>query len=111
MCHDQHQSGRGCAAHGHLVAHGQHPSPASISSPLILSAANDWSVTEAGILKVSGAIGGSNGPMTIVWVPSKALDKWLPGHTARRDLIGEIADALQARHIKLAIYPHPSATQ
>jgi alpha-L-fucosidase len=41
--------------------------------------------------------------------PNAALDKWLPGHTAKRDLIGEIADALNERGIKLIIYAHPNA--
>ena len=40
--------------------------------------------------------------------PNKALEKWLPGHTAKRDLVGEIADALQAKGIKLVIYAHPN---
>jgi pimeloyl-ACP methyl ester carboxylesterase len=40
--------------------------------------------------------------------PNTALDQWLPGHTSRRDLIGEIADALHARDIKLVIYAHPN---
>lgn len=40
--------------------------------------------------------------------PNKALEKWLPGHTARRDLLGEIADALQKKNIKLIIYAHPN---
>jgi hypothetical protein len=40
--------------------------------------------------------------------PSKALDKWLPGHTSKRDLLGEIADALHKKNIKLVIYAHPN---
>ncbi len=40
--------------------------------------------------------------------PNDALEKWLPGHTAKRDLIGEVADALNERGIKLIIYAHPS---
>jgi hypothetical protein len=40
--------------------------------------------------------------------PNDALDKWLPGHTSSRDLIGEIADALNARGIKLILYAHPN---
>lgn len=40
--------------------------------------------------------------------PNKALEKWLPGHTAKRDLIGEVADALHKRGIKLIIYAHPN---
>lgn len=40
--------------------------------------------------------------------PIKAIEKWLPGHTCRRDLLGEIADALQKKNIKLVIYAHPN---
>ena len=40
--------------------------------------------------------------------PNKALEKWLPGHTAKRDVIGEIADALAKKNIKLVIYAHPN---
>lgn len=40
--------------------------------------------------------------------PNQALDKWLPGHTTKRDLIGEVADALQQRGIKMIIYAHPN---
>ena len=40
--------------------------------------------------------------------PSAVLDKWLPGHTAKRDLVSEIADALHRRGIALIIYAHPN---
>lgn len=40
--------------------------------------------------------------------PNKAMEKWLPGHTTKRDLLGEIADALCAKNIKLVIYAHPN---
>ena len=40
--------------------------------------------------------------------PNKALEKWLPGHTCKRDLIGEVADALHEKGIKLVIYAHPN---
>ena len=40
--------------------------------------------------------------------PNAALEKWLPGHTCKRDLIGVVADALDARGIKLIIYAHPN---
>jgi hypothetical protein len=40
--------------------------------------------------------------------PNAALEKWLPGHTSKRDLIGEVADALNQRGIKLVIYAHPN---
>ena len=40
--------------------------------------------------------------------PNAAMDKWLPGHTTQRDLIGELADALNEKGIKLVIYAHPN---
>jgi len=40
--------------------------------------------------------------------PSRTLDKWIPGHTAKRDLVGELADELKARKIRLLIYAHPN---
>ncbi len=40
--------------------------------------------------------------------PNAALERWLPGHTVKRDLIGELADALNKRGIKLIIYAHPN---
>ena len=40
--------------------------------------------------------------------PNAALEKWLPGHTVKRDVIGELADALNERGIKLIIYAHPN---
>lgn len=40
--------------------------------------------------------------------PNPALERWLPGHTCKRDLVGEIADALNARGIKLVLYAHPN---
>lgn len=40
--------------------------------------------------------------------PNAALEKSLPGHTAKRDLVGEIADALNSKGIKLIIYAHPN---
>lgn len=39
--------------------------------------------------------------------PNAALDKWLPGHTAKRDLIGELADVLDERGIKMIFYLNP----
>jgi hypothetical protein len=39
--------------------------------------------------------------------PLHAMDELLPGRTCRRDLIGEIADALAKRHIRLMLYFHP----
>jgi len=40
--------------------------------------------------------------------PNATLDKWLPGHTTKRDLVGELADALNAKGIALVIYAHPN---
>ena len=39
--------------------------------------------------------------------PLHALDAVLPGRTCRRDLIGEIADALDRQHVRLMLYFHP----
>lgn len=39
--------------------------------------------------------------------PLHALDAVLPGRTCRRDLIGEIADALAKHHVRLMLYFHP----
>ncbi len=38
--------------------------------------------------------------------PIKAIDKVLPGRTTKRDLIGELADELAKRNIKLTLYSH-----
>jgi hypothetical protein len=38
--------------------------------------------------------------------PIKAIDRILPGRTCKRDLIGELADALRGRGIKLMVYYH-----
>lgn len=38
--------------------------------------------------------------------PIKAVDDILPGHTSQRDLIGELADALNKKGIKLMLYYH-----
>jgi hypothetical protein len=38
--------------------------------------------------------------------PIKAIDRILPGRTAKRDLIGDLADALNARGVKLMLYYH-----
>ncbi|MCE5327001.1 MAG: alpha-L-fucosidase [Planctomycetaceae bacterium] len=39
--------------------------------------------------------------------PSAATDKILPGRTCQRDLIGESADALAERDVRLMLYHHP----
>ena len=38
--------------------------------------------------------------------PIQAIDRVLPGHTTRRDLIMEIADALEKRGVRLMLYYH-----
>jgi hypothetical protein len=38
--------------------------------------------------------------------PIRAIDAIMPGRTSRRDLIGEIADALAKRNIRLILYYH-----
>lgn len=38
--------------------------------------------------------------------PSETIEKYLPGHTSRRDLIRELIDSLHARGIKLQLYIH-----
>lgn len=38
--------------------------------------------------------------------PIQAIDRIMPGRTSRRDLIGELADALNRRGIKLMLYYH-----
>ncbi len=40
--------------------------------------------------------------------PNPAIDKWLPGHTTKRDLIGDLADALAAKRIALVLYTSPN---
>ena len=42
--------------------------------------------------------------------PLEALDRILPGRTARRDLVAELADALGRRGVKLFIYYHLGAS-
>ena len=39
--------------------------------------------------------------------PNEIIDSILPGRTCKRDLVGELADALAARGIKLLLYYHP----
>lgn len=43
-----------------------------------------------------------------VLYPSAAMERHLPGHCSRRDLIGELLRALRARDIHLILYIHPS---
>lgn len=39
--------------------------------------------------------------------PNPVIDRILPGRTCPRDLVGDLADALNRRHIRLALYFHP----
>ena len=41
--------------------------------------------------------------------PIKAIDRLLPGHTSRRDLIADLADALAKKDIRLILYYHLGA--
>ncbi|MCE9608817.1 MAG: alpha-L-fucosidase [Chthoniobacter sp.] len=41
--------------------------------------------------------------------PNRALDAILPGRTASRDLVGDLAAALRKRGMKLMLYYHPGA--
>ena len=38
--------------------------------------------------------------------PIKAIDRIAPGHTSQRDLVGDMADALAKRNIRLMLYYH-----
>ena len=39
--------------------------------------------------------------------PSKKMDFWRPGHTANRDMIGDLVRAVKAKGIKVYCYTHP----
>jgi hypothetical protein len=43
-----------------------------------------------------------------VLFPSRVMDKHLPGHTSRRDVIGDLIEALKAKSIRTVLYFHPS---
>jgi hypothetical protein len=43
-----------------------------------------------------------------VLFPSKVMNQHLPGHTSRRDAVGDLIRALKARHIRTVLYFHPS---
>ena len=43
-----------------------------------------------------------------VLFPSKVMDRYLPGHASRRDVIGDLITALKAKNIRPIIYFHPS---
>jgi hypothetical protein len=42
-----------------------------------------------------------------VLYPSKAMDRWLPGHASKRDLIGDMIKACKAKNIPVLLYTHP----
>ncbi len=42
-----------------------------------------------------------------VLYPSKAMDYWRPGHSAKRDMIGDMLQAVNAKGIKVFLYTHP----
>jgi len=39
--------------------------------------------------------------------PSAVMEKWRPGNCAKRDLVGEIIDAVSAKGIRIILYTHP----
>jgi len=39
--------------------------------------------------------------------PSKVMDKWLPGHSAKRDLLGDMIKACKEKGIPVLFYTHP----
>jgi hypothetical protein len=43
-----------------------------------------------------------------VLYPSKVMDRHLPGHTSKRDVVGELVKALKAKGIRVILYFHPS---
>jgi len=42
-----------------------------------------------------------------VLYPSQAMEKWRPGHSARRDLLGDLIKACKAKNIAVLFYTHP----
>ncbi len=42
-----------------------------------------------------------------VLYPSKVMDKWLPGHSSKRDVIGDMIKACKAKGIDVLLYTHP----
>jgi hypothetical protein len=41
--------------------------------------------------------------------PSPAMDRWLPGHSAKRDLLGDLIRACKRQRIAVLFYTHPPA--
>lgn len=42
-----------------------------------------------------------------VLYPSKVMEKWRPGHSAKRDLIGDMIKACKAKGVQVLLYTHP----
>lgn len=42
-----------------------------------------------------------------VLYPSKVMEKWRPGHSSKRDLIGDMIKACKAKGIAVLLYTHP----
>ncbi|MDR1525521.1 MAG: alpha-L-fucosidase [Tannerella sp.] len=40
--------------------------------------------------------------------PSRVMNRYLPGHTSRRDAVGDLITALKAKNIRTVLYFHPS---
>ena len=43
-----------------------------------------------------------------VLFPSKVMDKYLPGHTSKRDVLTDMIKAVKAKNIRVMFYVHPS---
>lgn len=39
--------------------------------------------------------------------PSKVMEKWRPGHSSKRDLIGDMIKACKAKGVQVLLYTHP----
>lgn len=42
-----------------------------------------------------------------VLYPSKVMEKWRPGHSAKRDMIGDMIKACKAKGVQVLLYTHP----
>lgn len=42
-----------------------------------------------------------------VLYPSKVMEKWRPGHSSKRDLIGDMIQACKAKGVQVLLYTHP----
>lgn len=42
-----------------------------------------------------------------VLYPSQVMEKWRPGHSAKRDLIGDMIKACKAKGVRVLLYTHP----